>query len=98
MQVVPFGPEHASTLYEVYREVTADAAHCRLYPSAAQFGHALAHPGREGTRVLVVEDGGRAVGFAALLDGGVGEDGMPEAQITALFARHEEPGQALVDA
>ena len=98
MQVVPFGPEHTSTLYEVYREVTADAAHCRLYPSAAQFGHALAHPGREGTRVLVVEDGGRAVGFAALLDGGVGEDGMPEAQITALFARPEEPGQALVDA
>jgi ribosomal protein S18 acetylase RimI-like enzyme len=38
------------------------------------------------------------VGFAALLDGGVAEDGTPEAQITALFTRHEEPGQALVDA
>ena len=98
MQVVPLRPEHVRALYEVYRQVTADAAHCRFYPSAGHFGHALMNPAREGTRIMVAEDGGAAVGFGAIVDAAVAHDGVMEAEITALFVPHEEPGQALLDA
>jgi ribosomal protein S18 acetylase RimI-like enzyme len=98
MRVVSLQPEHLSDLYALYREVTADVAHCRFQPSEAQFGERLTQPAPEGTRVLVAEDAGRAVGFAAVRDAGAAKDGVEEAQLTALFVRDEAPGQMLVEA
>ena len=97
MQVVPLRPEHVSALAAVYRQTTAEAAHCRFVPSVEHFGQALLHPARAGTSVLVAEVGGEAVGFAALLDT-VAEDGAREVEVTALFTRQEAPGVALLDA
>lgn len=97
MQVVPFRPEQAPALYDVYRRVTAGVAHCRFAPSAASFARALTAP-MQGTQLLVADDGGAAVGFAALLGTAGRADRPPTTELTALFAADEPADQALVEA
>lgn len=98
MQVVPLHPDHMEGLYQIYRQATADAAHCRFYPSLSHFAQALPQPQVAGTRVLVAEDAGSVAGFACTTGTTVVGDGVAEAQITGLFVEHEQPGLLLLDA
>lgn len=98
MQIVAFHPDHADGLYQIYRRTTAVATHCRFYPSQAHFADALAHPKVEGTRVLVAEAGNAVAGFASITATAAAKDGIAQAQITALFVEHEQPGVLLLDA
>jgi ribosomal protein S18 acetylase RimI-like enzyme len=98
MRIVPLHPDHTDALYRLYRQVTAHAAHCRFYPGLPHFAQALAHPHVEGTRVLVAEDAGSIAGFASVTGTTVAGDGVPEAQVTALFVAEEQPGLLLLDA
>jgi ribosomal protein S18 acetylase RimI-like enzyme len=97
MQVVPFRPEHAPALYDVYRQVAAGVPHCRFVPSAASFARALATPVQT-TELFVAEDGGAAVGLAALLQIAGRSARPPAIELTALFAADEPANQALVEA
>jgi ribosomal protein S18 acetylase RimI-like enzyme len=97
MRVVPYRPEQAPALYDVYRRMTAGVAHCRFAPSAASFAQDLSAP-MQGTQLLVADDGGAAVGFAALLQTANRTDRPTVAEITALFAADELADQALVEA
>jgi ribosomal protein S18 acetylase RimI-like enzyme len=55
-------------------------------------------PAREETQILVAQAGGIPAGFAAFFDATVADDGIREAQVTALFISHAEAGHALMDA
>ena len=98
MQIVPLHADHIDGLYQIYRRTTAHAAHCRFYPGLSHFAQALAQPSVAGTRVFVAEDDGAVVGFAAATATTVAGEGVPEAQVTALFVEHEQPGLLLLDA
>jgi ribosomal protein S18 acetylase RimI-like enzyme len=111
MQVRSYEPTDAAGLYAIYRRVTAEVPHCRLWPSDAGFATGLATPPIAGTEVFVAETGGAARGFAALASvrmrcGGqaaeAGEasavDSVDRWEITACFAADEAAEYALIGA
>lgn len=98
MNVAGLQSDHLAPLYEIYRQVTTWAPHCRFLPSHAQFVTALMTPARPATQIFVAVEQTQALGFAALLDQGLACEGLHEATISALFVQNEAAGQALVEA
>jgi len=98
MDIVGLQADHLERLYEIYRQVTAGAPHCRFAPSRTQFAAALMTPTVAATQIFVAEEQTQALGFAAFLDQGIAGDGQHEAAITALFVQDETAGQALIEA
>ncbi|MFN8488581.1 MAG: GNAT family N-acetyltransferase [Caldilineaceae bacterium] len=97
MQIGELRADHLERLYEIYRQATVAAPHCRFAPSFTQFAAGVTAPALAATQIMVAEEQAQAVGFAAFLDQGIVGDGQHEAAITALFVENERAGQALVE-
>src|SRR5262245_46158028 len=92
--VTTLRPEHIPALYRLYRVQTDSLPHC-LAPGEARFRADLERFGAAG--LLVAEEGGAAVGFAALAH--VKDDHDTECDaVTALFFESEPDGHALLAA
>jgi GNAT superfamily N-acetyltransferase len=98
MEIVSLQAEHLGALDALYRRVTASVPHCRFAPRPQAFADALLKPAREGTQIIVAVDEEGPRGCAALLDGGRTEEGLHEAELTALFVEDAAAGQMLLEA
>jgi ribosomal protein S18 acetylase RimI-like enzyme len=98
MQIVPYQPAHLPGLYEVYRQTTANVPHCRFIPSLKYTGLALARAEQAGAGLLVAEDHGAVRGVATLRPVAPAADGVPQLEITGLFAPEERTATVLLEA
>lgn len=98
MQIVPYQAAHLPALYEVYRQTTANVPHCRFYPSLEYTGRALARAEQAGAGLLVAEEHGAVCGVATLRPVAPAGDGVPQLEITGLFAPQEATVAALLEA
>lgn len=96
MDTSPLLPAHIPALYALYRAVTANAAHCRFFPSEGLFARSLLAPERPNTQVVVAAQAGAARGFAALVPLKA-DDSAAGSTVSALFAADDGAGQALLD-
>lgn len=94
IEIAPLRREHLPALYSLYRAQTDGLPHC-LIPSEARFASDLARP--DIGELMVAEQHGRALGFAALRRVTDDQDTETDA-ITALFFADEDAGTALADA
>lgn len=88
---------HMPALYALYLKTVAQAAHCRFTPDLERFSADLLRTS-DTTEILVAEEQGAVLGFAAFtkLPKSNDED-APEA-ITALFSADDQAGYALIAA
>jgi ribosomal protein S18 acetylase RimI-like enzyme len=98
MQIVPYQPAHLPSLYEVYRQTTANVPHCRFIPSLNYIGRALAMAEQAGAGLLVAEDHGEVRGVATLRPVAPARDGVPQLEITGCFAPEEATTAVLLEA
>lgn len=98
MQIVPYQPAHLPGLYEAYRQTTANVPHCRFIPSLNYTGRALAQADQAGAALLVAEEHGEVRGITTLRPVALAKDGVPELEITGLFAPEEATAATLLEA
>src|SRR5262249_9763891 len=72
--------------------------HCRFIPSLSYTGRALDRAEQAGATLLVAEDDGVVRGVAALRPVATGGDGVPQREITGLFAPEEAIVATLLEA
>ena len=98
MEIVHYQPTHLPALYEVYCQTTTNVPHCRFIPSLSYTDRALARAEQNGASLLVAEDHGAVRGIATLRPVAPARDGMPQLEITGLFAPDDATAIVLLEA
>lgn len=96
MHIVPYTTAHLPGLYDVYQRTIAEVPHCRFVPSMEYTGQALERASEAGAVLLVAEEEDTIAGVASLRPVATGEDGVPQREITGLFAPDEATVAALL--
>lgn len=98
MQIVPYQAAHLPGLYEAYRQTTANVPHCRFIPSLNYIGRALAQAEQAGACLLVAENDRVVQGIATFRPVAPDSEGVPQLEITGLFAPEEATNAMLLEA